>query len=170
MEKGTTAVAKRTASPEIREVRFEDVAEVLRLVGRAVANGCRDHYSPAQLATVHASYAQTLFVDALGPFESVAAELDRRIVAFAQLDPASGRLRALFVDAACQRHGVGRTLLAHVEARAAHHGCARLHGAMSLNAVPFYLRAGFRACGGLERLQTAGLIVPVVRMEKLLGR
>jgi len=38
---------------------------------------------------------------------------------------------------------------------------------MSLNAVPFYVLAGFRPCGGAEHLRTGGVRVPVVRMEKL---
>jgi hypothetical protein len=37
---------------------------------------------------------------------------------------------------------------------------------MSLNAVPFYQRAGFRPCAGPERLTTAGVHVPIVRMKK----
>jgi hypothetical protein len=37
---------------------------------------------------------------------------------------------------------------------------------MSLNAIPFYLRAGFRGCDGPERLMSAGISVPVLRMEK----
>ena len=41
--------------------------------------------------------------------------------------------------------------------------------AMSLNAVPFYARSGFRALGGEERLSSTGVVVPIVRMEKRLG-
>jgi putative acetyltransferase len=160
------ALARRSTRLRIRSVRFEDVSEILRLVQRAVAFGCRDHYGPEQRAAVCAGYSCSLFVDALGPYETLVATLEGRIVAFAQLDPSSGRLRALFVDDACQGRGVGRALLADVEARAARRGCARLHGAMSLNAVPFYARAGFRACAAPERLATLGVAVPIVRMEK----
>jgi GNAT superfamily N-acetyltransferase len=165
-----TSIARRSPSLELRKTSFEDVPEILRLIGRAVAFGCREHYDPAQRAAVHASYARALFVESLGPFETVAAALDGRLVAFAQLDPSSARLRALFVDADVQRHGVGRAVLAEVESRAARHGCSRLHGAMSLNAVPFYERAGFRRCDGPDRLATTedGVTVPVVRMEKRL--
>jgi putative acetyltransferase len=163
----STAISRRS-SLELQALRFEDVGEILRLIGRAVAEGCRGHYDGAQRAAVHAAYASTLFVDALASLESVVAMLDGRVAGFAQLDPASGRLRALFVDAGHQGHGIGRALLAHVEARAASHGRARVHGAMSLNAVPFYERAGFRAAGGEERLVSAGVNVPIVRMEKRL--
>jgi putative acetyltransferase len=168
MKTTPTGATQRSPSLEMRAVRFEEVAEILRLVESAVAHGCRHHYDPAQRAAVYASYAQTLFVDSLGAIESVAAEQDGRIIGFAQLDPASARLRALFVDAAFQQQGVGRVLLAEIEARASRHGCTRLHGAMSLNAVPFYTRAGFRACGKEEHLMATGVPVAIVRMEKRL--
>jgi hypothetical protein len=96
MEARRTAAARRL---ETRAIRFEDVPSVLRLIRRAVEHGCRDHYDSRQRAAVYASYASNLFVEAMGPFETVAAEHEGRIVAIAQLDPSSGRLRALFVDA-----------------------------------------------------------------------
>jgi GNAT superfamily N-acetyltransferase len=162
------ALTRRPPRLELRTLRFEDVPEVLRLVGRAVAFGCRAYYDDQQMAAVRAAYAGTLFVEALGSFESVVAELDGRLAGFAQLDPAGGRLRALFVDAEHQGRGLGRALLVELEARAARRGCARIHGAMSLNAVAFYARAGFRALGGEERLSSTGVVVPIVRMEKRL--
>jgi hypothetical protein len=35
---------------------------------------------------------------------------------------------------------------------------------MSLNAVPFYLRAGFTRLGGPERLRSSRVSIPVQRM------
>jgi putative acetyltransferase len=158
----------RRSRVTLRKARFEDVAEILRLVARAVAFGCRGQYDQAQRAAVCAAYSTTLFVDALGPFEMVVAEREGHVIGFAQLDPADGRVRALFVDADQQGRGVGGALIAEVEACARRHGRARLHGSMSLNAVAFYARAGFRTCGGAERLSSTGVLVPIVRMEKLL--
>jgi GNAT superfamily N-acetyltransferase len=170
METDSTAPALFGAGLEIRAVRFEDVPEILRVVTRAVDRGCRDHYDQAQQAAVVAAYASALFLEWRGPYETVVAEAAGRIVGFAQLDPADARLRALFVDADLQGRGVGRALLADVEARAAGRGCRRVHGAMSLNAVPFYERAGFRARGGVEPLSSVGVAVPIVRMEKVISR
>jgi len=160
------------SSLRMRRARFEEVADILRLIRRAVEHACRDHYGRAQRREVLWSYVSTLYVDVLGPSETIVAELDQRLVGVAQLDPSNGRLRALFVDAAFQGRGAGRALLAEVEQRASARGCARLHGAMSLNAVPFYTRAGFRPCAGPDRLAAvrADVAVPVVRMEKPLGR
>jgi GNAT superfamily N-acetyltransferase len=158
----------------LRPARFEEIPEVLRLVRRSVAFGCRGHYTLQQRAAVFATYARALFVEALGPFESVVAEQAGRLIGFAQVDTRSGRLRALFVDDDSQGRGVGRALLTEVEARAARHGCPRLHGAMSLNAAPFYEAAGFQAHAGPEVLTAASsdggsrVDVPIVRMEKRL--
>jgi GNAT superfamily N-acetyltransferase len=168
MELTPTTETPRAPPLEMRAVRFEDVPDILRLVAGAVALDCRDHYDSAQRAAVYGSYAGALFLDVLGPFETIAAEQDGQLIGFAQLDSTSNRLRALFVDGRCQKRGLGRALLAEVEARARARGCARLHGAMSLNAVPFYERCGFHRIDGDERLMTLGVSVPVARMEKQL--
>jgi putative acetyltransferase len=151
----------------IRTARFEDVPAILRVIDRAVDQACRHHYDRTQRRAVVLSYGRHLFVEALERFELVAADRDGRLVGAAQLDPADGRLRALFVDAPWQRSGIGGALLAEVEARAIRHGLRRLHGAMSLNAVPFYAKQGFQPCAGPTQL-TGRVSVPVVPMEKRL--
>jgi putative acetyltransferase len=150
----------------MRAARFEDVAEILRLIERAIEHGCRDYYDEAQRRAVFLGYASTLFVEALGPFVTVVAEVGGRLAGVGQVDLAGGGLRALFVDAAFQGQGTGRALLAAIEARARAAGCTRLGGAMSLNAVSFYARAGFKPMGAPERLRSAETWVPVVRMRK----
>ena len=151
----------------VRKARFEDVAGVLRLIARAIERGCRRHYSARERRAVYASYARCAFLDVMASYETLVAESESgALTAFAQLDPSTGGLRALFVDDQAQGHGVGRALLAHVVARAAAHGCPRVHGAMALNAVPFYERAGFRPCAGAGFLPVAGVLVAVTRMER----
>jgi len=153
-----------------RSVHFEDIPEALRLIGRAIERGCKEHYDARQRKAVHEGYVSTMFVEVMGPYETVAVEQQSRLVAFGQLDLREGRLRALFVDAVAQQRGLGQAFLAHLEQLAAQRGCVRLHGAMSLNAVSFYEQAGFRAYAGPERLLTLGVWVPVIRMEKELSR
>ena len=160
----------RTDAPtlSVRAARFEEVSAILRLIEGAIEQGCRDHYDRAQRRAVYLGYASNMFVDAVGPFQTLAAEIGGQLVAVAQLDVAAGALRALFVDAATQGQGVGRALLAAVEERARAAGCSRLRGAMSINAVPFYARAGYLLRGGPAWLRSAGLRVPVRWMEKSL--
>jgi GNAT superfamily N-acetyltransferase len=138
------------------------------MIEGAIEHGCREHYDVVQRRAVYLGYASNLFLDAVGPFETLVGEMGGRLVGFAQLDVASSGLRALFVDATLQGQGVGRALLAALEARARAAGCARLRGAMSLNALDFYAQSGFRPCGGPTRLLSAGIRVPVTWMEKSL--
>jgi GNAT superfamily N-acetyltransferase len=150
----------------MRAARFEDMSAVVRLIERAIERGCRRHYGPVERRAVFAGYAGSAFVELLSPFETFVAETEAGVlVAFAQLDPSTGRLRALFVDAGTQGRGVGRAILAHVMARAAALGCRRVHGAMSLNAVPFYESVGFRRCAGREHLWAAAVAIAVTPME-----
>ena len=141
---------------------------MLALIQRAIEQGCRDHYDPAQRRAVFLTYAQGLFAEAPGPFLSIVAAQRGTPVGFGQLDPSTGRLRALFVEGSRQHAGIGSLLLSELENQVRRRGGRHLTGAMSLNAVPFYARAGFRPCAGPERLTSAGVAVPVVRMEKLL--
>ena len=152
----------------VRAARFEDVSAIVQLIEGAIEHGCRDHYDRAQRRAVFLGYASNLFVDVLGPFETLVAEIGGQLAGVAQLDPATGALRALFVDGAMQGQGLGRALLAAVEARARAAGCTRLRGAMSMNAVAFYSQAGFRARGGPTQLLSADVRVPVKWMEKSL--
>jgi putative acetyltransferase len=151
----------------VRAARFEDVSAILRLIEDAIEHACRDHYDSAQRRAVYLGYASNLFLDAVRPFDTVVGEIGGQLVAFAQVDVDGGVLRALFVDASLQGQGVGRALLATVEARARAAGCSRLRGAMSLNAVSFYAQAGFRPGPGPTRL-LSGIRVPVTWMEKSL--
>jgi GNAT superfamily N-acetyltransferase len=142
------------------------VPDLLRIIERAVERACSGHYDGAQRRAVMVSYARNLFYEVLGRFDTVLVQLHARVVAFAQLDAADCRLRALFVDARVQERGLGTLLLEHMLALAARRGCTRLHGAMSLNAVPFYARAGFARCDGSAWLVNGGVRVPVVPMQR----
>jgi putative acetyltransferase len=153
----------------IRTGRFEDVPAMLRVIARAVESGCRHRYDQAQRRVVVQSYGRHLFVEAVERFEFLAAELGGQVVGAAQMDPADGRLRALFVDGVHQGRGLGGALLAEIEARARRRGLPHLFGAMALNAVPFYVRHGFRDCVGPTML-SGRTPVPVVPMRKDLPR
>jgi putative acetyltransferase len=152
-----------------RTARFEDVPEILRLIERAIAQGCCNHYDERQRRSVYLGYASSLFIEALGPFETLVCESDGRLVGAAQIDLRAGLLRALFVDAELQGLGLGGALLAVVESHARAAGCRQLGGAMSLNAVPFYQRAGFRAQSGPQKIHGAYAPVPVQWMVKPLS-
>jgi GNAT superfamily N-acetyltransferase len=152
----------------LRRARFEDVNALLRLIEGAVEHGCQHHYVPSQRRAVFLTYAETLFVDVIRPIDTVLATRDEQVVGVGQLDPAAGRLRALFVAPALQGRGLGRILLGAVERLARGHRLRAIDGAMSLNAVPFYRRHGFEARHGQEHLVRNGVVVPILYMTKTL--
>lgn len=153
----------------MRKARFEDVPAILRLIERAIERGCRNHYDERQRRSVYLGYASSLFIDALGPFETLVCERDDRLAGAAQIDLRAGVLRALFVDAELQGLGIGRRLLAVVESHARAAGGRQLGGAMSLNAVSFYRHVGFRAEAGPQKIHGAYAPVPVQWMVKTLS-
>jgi putative acetyltransferase len=165
----TRAIESTEAAPlTLRRARFEDVNALLRLIEESIDHGCREHYGQAQRRAVFLTYAESLFVDVVQPFDTIVAERDR-FLGMAQLDPRGGRLRALFVAPSLQGRGLGRLLLGAVEKLARARGLRALDGAMSMNAVGFYRRAGFVARRGPEHLIRAGVVVPIIDMQKVLA-
>ena len=155
---------------ELRPIELEEVPSIVHLIQRAIERGCRERYDSAQRQAVFLTCSQELFSETPGLFESIVAARNDAPVGFAQFDPTTGRLRALFVEGDVQHLGIGTLLLTEIERRVRLAGGKRLYGAMSLNAVAFYTLAGFRSLGGPERHTCAGVLVPLVRMEKLLRR
>jgi GNAT superfamily N-acetyltransferase len=153
----------------VRRARFEEGAELLRLIEGAVEVGCRGHYSAAQRRAVFLTYAENIFIDLVQPVDTLVAEAQGGLLGLAQLDAACARLRGLFVAGGVQGMGIGRALLGAVESIARARGLSVIQGAMSLNATSFYTKAGFRPCSGSDHLIRGGVVVPVVPMEKRLG-
>ena len=124
--------------------------------------------APLNVARSISVYASTLFADAVGPFQTLVAEIGGQLAGVAQLDVDAGALRALFVNGASQGQGIGRALLVG-------RGSARPRGrvlAPSRSDVAERRRVlcagGLSALGGPARLLSSGLRVPVTWMEKSL--
>jgi len=68
------------------------------------------------------------------------------------------------------RMGIGRELLATIEARAASCGFHQFATGMTANAVPFFLRQGYRIASRGTRILTADCGLPVTFLKKGLPR
>lgn len=155
----------------VRPALFLEVPALVRLIRSAVDARCRTHYDVEQRRAVYLTYAQSLFVDVVGSFRTlvVTESPAGAVLGCAQLDPREGRLRALFVAPEAQGRGLGALLLGAVEAEARRRELPALVGAMALNAVPFYTRAGFVPSGPVTPLATPSIAVPILPMRKPLG-
>ena len=68
-------------------------------------------------------------------------------------------LDALFVDPGMQRHGIGRSLLAHCAEFARAQGSGALHVVGNPHAEDFYIACGFKLIGTTETRFGTGLLM-----------
>jgi putative acetyltransferase len=88
------------------------------------------------------------------------------VVGFGQLNQGTGEVDAVYVLPERQGEGIGRLLLAELEANARARGIRVLELSATLNAVPFYVQAGYgRPHVAVHRLPT-GVELECVRMAK----
>jgi len=91
------------------------------------------------------------------------------VIGFGQLNPKTGDVEAVYVRPDGQGEGIGRRLLEDLEAQARARGIRALELSATLNAEPFYTRAGHpRRHAAVHRLPT-GVELECVRMAKELS-
>jgi len=88
--------------------------------------------------------------------------------AMTALDPASGEMRALFVEPAWRGTGLARRLVEHVERRAAAFGLTSVQAEAMLPALGLYHRLGYRDVE--TRRHCRGLAIPCVLVNKSIRR
>lgn len=154
---------RRTATPA-------DLATLWELRTRAVRSACASHYPPDVIEAWCAApppVSLPLLVQAGG---ALVAEEDGQVVGYAILNQATGEVDAAFVEPAQQGRGIARDLLRALETMARMRGLARLFLSASLNAVPFYQRAGFQSVREEVYPHRSGIGIASVFMEKPLPR
>jgi GNAT superfamily N-acetyltransferase len=155
-------IERRPAAPT-------DLARLWELRTRAVAHACAAHYSEEVMAAWLASSPPVGLLGLLGRGGGLVAGEHGRMLGYAVLDAASGEVEAVFVEPAQQGRGIGALLLRALEDAARAAGRDRLYLSASLNAVPFYARAGFVALREELYPHRSGIGIPSVFMEKRLG-
>jgi putative acetyltransferase len=156
--------------PIQRPATEADLPELWSLRTRAVRLGCATHYPPAVIATWCAAPPPASMPLLLRAGGGVVIEEEGQAVGYAVLDADSGEVDAVFVEPAWHGQGIGQALLLAMEALARDNGLDRLFLSASLNAVPFYERAGFRALRERMVPHRSGIPIRSVLMHKRLGR
>jgi putative acetyltransferase len=98
--------------------------------------------------------------------EMLVAEIDEIICGFGSIVPNAEELRAVYVDPAFGRRGVGSAILQCLEELAVRRGVRRLSLDSSLNAEVFYAKHGYAVLErGTHRL-SSGIEMACVKMTK----
>ena len=146
----------------IRPARLDDAPAIHALHTASVRTLCAGHYAPEIIDGWLENRTPAGYLDSIARGVLFVAEADGRLLGFGETAP--GLVRAVYVDPAAVRRGVGRAILQHAMDLASreHDGPIRLEA--TLNARPFYERAGFRAreATTVTRNQVR---IPVIVME-----
>jgi putative acetyltransferase len=142
---------------EVRRFRAGDAPALVALFRDTVHRINIRDYSPEQVqAWAPDEIDEPYGADTLSRRFCLVAESDGAIVGFGDLE-GEGHLDRLYVHADHQARGVGRALLAALEAEARRRGCRRIFTEASLTARPFFEGHGYRVlqeqvvvCRGVE--------------------
>ncbi|QBE61824.1 GNAT family N-acetyltransferase [Pseudoduganella lutea] len=154
--------------PVQRLATVEDLAALWALRTRAVRSGCAAHYAPDVIEAWCAAPMPDRMPGLVAGGGCLVAEDEGRLAGYAILDVANGEVDAVFVEPSGQGRGIGIGLLVALEALARERRIGRLYLSASLNAVPFYARAGFTAIREELYPHRSGIAIASVLMAKSL--
>jgi GNAT superfamily N-acetyltransferase len=137
----------------IRKATDKDADAISRVIISALRESNRQNYSAAIIARVEQSFSPPAVLCFLAQRQVFVATIGEDVIGTASLDQAT--VRSVFVAPSHQNLGVGRGLMAAVEAAAAVEGVSRLRLRSSITAQSFYQSLGYSSIGdeyhGAER-------------------
>lgn len=150
----------------IRRARQEDCQSIARVHTAAVAGIRTLLYTPEELQSWAIPKKPESYEDSIRSKEFFVAEEDGMVTGFGVLNQESAEVEAVYVSPEVGRRGVGLELLRKLHERASAHGLTVLRLYASLNAVPFYKRAGYVAQEQSKYRLSTGVEIACVPMTK----
>jgi ribosomal protein S18 acetylase RimI-like enzyme len=154
----------------IRRATQDDKEAIRRAHESAIRGTCASHYPPEVIEIWAGGLRAEKYAEAIDRYEFFVAEEDGAVVGFGELGQETGEVQGLYVSSEVKGRGVGWRLLCALEERARARGLKSLSLTSSLNAVPFYERAGFVAVEERKDIIGPGVVRGSVRMFKELSR
>ena len=160
---------------QLRPGRPDDALAILKAQRSAIRQTAASAYSPAIIdewapVVIVTERVETFqrWIERGDELIVVATDSAGKIIGFGSIVPTNSELRAVYVDAAYGRQGVGRALLARLEELARDAGLTELRMDASINAVPFYEANGYFSLERGEHMMPSGARMACVRMRKVL--
>ncbi len=132
----------------IRSARADDIDDFKEVVKSSITVLCKDYYSEEQIEGLLKQYpGPELYRRWLNERVLIVAEMDEKIIGFAQFDPARSGIEAVHVLPEYTYLGIGRNLVREIEKIAREKGVKKLVLDSSINADEFYSKCGYMKKG-----------------------
>jgi GNAT superfamily N-acetyltransferase len=155
---------------KIRRAQPEDCHSIASVHSAAVRGISTAVYTPEEIQAWAVPREPASYEESIRSKEFFVAEDGCAIVGFGVLNPETAEVEAVYVDPGAGRRGIGREVLRKLEERASALGLTVMRLNASLNAVPFYEKAGYVAqVRSTYRLLT-GVEIACIPMVKLMTR
>ena len=151
----------------IRRATPQDRDAIWHVQTRAIEEVCKSHYAKEELQAWSNILKPERYKKAIASNACFVAEDGDRIVGFGHLAQKKGRIEDLYVSPQYVGLGIGKTILQVLEREAEESGLKVLHLSATLNAVPFYERAGYRSQHHSKHLLPSGLVTCILMIKEL---
>ncbi len=152
----------------IRSARQKDCDAIASVHAAAISGIRTTLYTAEEIQAWAVPKKVESYEESVRSKEFLVAEEDGNIIAFGVLDQVSAVVEALYVNPKATGRGIGLELLRRLEERACSLGLQVLRLDASLNAVPFYKRAGYVAEEKSKYRLYTGVEIACVPMVKLI--
>ena len=150
----------------IRSARIEDAQSISRVHVASVEAIDTSLYTAEELESWSKPRPIANYEELICSREFLVAEIENGIVGFGVLNKSSSIIEAVYVSPAATGRGIGMELMHKLEERAATLGLKQLHLNASLNAVPFYRKAGYVGEAQQKYKLQTGVEIACVPMSK----
>ena len=154
----------------IRRARREDCQTIANVHTAAVTGIRTALYTPEEIYAWAVPKKPESYEESIVSKEFFVAEEGGTIVGFGVLNQESGEVEAVYVTPGAGRRGIGLEVLRKLEERANALGLSVLRLNASLNAVPFYEKAGYVAQERSKYRLLIGVEIACVPMVKAIAR
>lgn len=151
----------------IRSATRQDRDSIWRVHIQAIKEICKSHYTKDEIKAWSELIKPGRYGEAIDSKALFVADDDDSIVGFGHLELESGRIEALYVSPKYVGIGIGKKILQTLEHEAEQSGSKIVHVSSTLNAVPFYERAGYRSQGHSKHLLPPRLVTCILMVKKL---